>query len=103
MTYEYNSIHEGKKYKVLNCPAYNPNGGYYDCFWNQLSWCENIDDCLIKKIINECNEIYRTSEYFEELAEKGDKEQELIESCWHNAAHIVMSKVKIKEVEVNEK
>ena len=90
---------EEKKYIVTNCPAYTSKGGYYDCWANQQTWCQNVNDCLVKRIIDECSDIYRTPEYFEELAEKGDKEQELIESCWHNAAHIVMSKVKIEEVE----
>ena len=97
MTYHYNFIHDKKKYIVKNCPAYNPNGGYYDCWANQQTWCQNVDDCLIKQIIFDCSEIYRTPEYFETLSD--DKEQELIESCWHNAAHIVMGKVDVKEVE----
>jgi hypothetical protein len=68
-----------KKYKVLNCPAYNPNGGYYDCFWDQLSWCENIDDCFTKKVINECSNI---------------KDE---------ATQNILSKIKVEEVEVTEK
>jgi hypothetical protein len=39
------------KFKVLNCPAYASNGEYYDCWINQDTWCENIDSCIMKKII----------------------------------------------------
>lgn len=42
-----------KKYKITNCPAYNKNGVYYDCWMNQLSWCQNID-CVLKKTLEFC-------------------------------------------------
>lgn len=38
-------------YIVKNCPAYVKNGKYYDCWINQDTWCENIDSCIMKKII----------------------------------------------------
>ena len=88
-----------KKYVVKNCPCYNITIEGYDCLENPLSWCENIDDCLMKRIINDVSTVYRTPEYFEQLVEKGDEEQYLIECAWHNVAHMVMSKVDIEEVE----
>jgi hypothetical protein len=88
-----------KKYIVTNCPAYNPKGGYYDCWANQQTWCQNVDDCLIKRIINDVETVYRTPEYFEELEKTGDKEECLIEYAWHNVAHMVLSKVNIKDIE----
>ena len=86
-----------KKYIVKNCPAYTANGGYYDCWCNQDTWCKNVDDCLMKRIIDEASTLYREPEYFETLED--NEEQYLIESAWHNAAHIVMSKVDIEEIE----
>lgn len=40
------------KYIIKNCPAYTSKGDYYDCSYNKLSWCQNIDDCPLKQIIN---------------------------------------------------
>ena len=85
-----------KKYKVLNCPAYNSKGEHYDCWANPLSWCENVEDCLIKSMINEFKELYKDPEYFDNIK---DKEVYLVETAWHNAAHIAMSKVEIEEIE----
>ena len=42
-------------YIVKNCPCYTSNGGYYDCWANQDTWCENITDCKIKQVIEKCN------------------------------------------------
>lgn len=42
---------ENRKYIVRNCPCYSKQAKYYDCWDNPLSWCQNIDDCLIKKTI----------------------------------------------------
>ena len=88
-----------KKYVVKNCPCYKISMEGYDCLENPLSWCENIDDCILKQIISEVSTVYKTPDYFEELEAKGDREQVLIESAWHNVAHMVMSKVNIEEVE----
>jgi hypothetical protein len=54
---------------------------------------------LIKKIIGDVETVYRTPEYFEELEKTGDKEECLIEYAWHNVAHMVLSKVNIKDIE----
>ena len=43
-------------YIVKNCPCYTLKGGYYDCWANQDTWCENITDCVIKQAIEKCKE-----------------------------------------------
>ena len=43
-------------YIVKNCPCYTLKGGYYDCWANQDTWCENITDCVIKQVIEKCTE-----------------------------------------------
>ena len=48
-----------KKYKVLNCPAYVANGVFYDCWANPDTWCENVEDCTTKKIINNLETVLR--------------------------------------------
>jgi hypothetical protein len=40
------------KYIIKNCPCYTSKGGYYDCWANQDTWCENITDCVLKQIVN---------------------------------------------------
>lgn len=42
------------KYIVKSCPCYTSKGGYYDCWANQDTWCENITDCVIKQAIEKC-------------------------------------------------
>jgi len=44
------------KYIVKNCPCYTSKGGYYDCWANQDTWCENITDCVIKQVIEKCKQ-----------------------------------------------
>ena len=44
------------EYIVKNCPCYTSKGGYYDCWANQDTWCENITDCVIKQAIEKCKE-----------------------------------------------
>lgn len=44
------------KYIVKNCPCYTSKGGYYDCWANQDTWCENVTDCVIKQVIEKCKE-----------------------------------------------
>jgi hypothetical protein len=61
--------------------------------------CQNCTNCLLKRIYEDVKTVYRTPEYFEELDKKGDGDQELIESAWHNVAHMVISKLDIQEVE----
>lgn len=43
------------KYVIKNCPCYTPKGGYYDCWANQDTWCENIIDCVLKQIVSRLN------------------------------------------------
>ena len=43
-------------YIVKNCPCYTLKGGYYDCWANQDTWCQNITDCVIKQVIEKCTE-----------------------------------------------
>ena len=43
-------------YIVKNCPCYTSKGGYYDCWANQDTWCENITDCVIKQVIEKCKD-----------------------------------------------
>lgn len=42
------------KYIVKNCPCYTSKGGYYDCWANQDTWCENVTDCVTKQVIDYC-------------------------------------------------
>lgn len=44
------------RYVVLNCPCYTSKGGYYDCWVNQDTWCKNVTNCVIKQVIQVCNE-----------------------------------------------
>ena len=41
------------KYIIKNCPCYmkQPEA---DCWADQLSWCENYTDCLLKQIVELC-------------------------------------------------
>lgn len=43
------------KYVIKNCPCYTSKGGYYDCWANQDTWCENIIDCVMKQIVSRLN------------------------------------------------
>ena len=92
-----------KKYIVKNCP--NLQESYYANGYiskNECSLeiddkqCADCTDCLIKRIYEDVKTVYRTPEYFETIK---DKEQYLIESAWHNVAHMVISKLEIEEVE----
>ena len=98
MTNKFDHIHTNtnKKYIIRNCPARDKFGF---CWEKNLEFCSERTDCLLKRIYEDVNTVYRTPEYFNELAEKGNKEQELIESAWHNVAHMVISKLDIQEVE----
>ena len=82
------------KYIIQNCPALQQT---YYCNTHH-SKCQDCTDCLLKQIYEDVKTVYRTPEYFEELAKKGDKEQELIESCWHNVAHMVISKLDVQDI-----
>lgn len=42
---------EKMKYVIRNCPAYNPKGKYFDCWYDPLSWCQNINDCVLKQFV----------------------------------------------------
>ncbi len=84
------------KYTIRNCPSFCKDicsADNTDCF------CCNETNCVLKRIYEDVKTVYKNPEYFEELAKKGDKEQELIESAWHNVAHMVISKLDIQEVE----
>lgn len=82
------------KYIIRNCPALQQT---YYCDMHH-SKCQDCTNCLLKKIYEDVKTVYKTPEYFEELAKKGDKEQETIESCWHNVAHMVVSKLDIQDI-----
>jgi hypothetical protein len=55
------------KYKVLNCPAYNDMPNMYDEIYGYCDnehdidldkcRCENITDCVVKQVIEECDKI----------------------------------------------
>lgn len=53
MTNKFDRIHTNtnKKYIIRNCPCYTLKGGYYDCWANQDTWCQNIIDCKLKQIV----------------------------------------------------
>lgn len=93
-----------KKYIVKNCPccrhgSWNTSEGTdtgYICYNSKYFLCKDCTDCLIKQIINDVSTVYKTPEYFETI---NDEKQSLIESAWHNVAHMVMNKVEIEEVE----
>lgn len=102
-------------YIIKNCPAFmKPSYCKYKCSYSivnkrdgeliykfefdENSKCQDCTDCLLKRIYEDVKTVYRTPEYFEELAKKGDKEQETIESCWHNVSHMVISKLDVQEV-----
>ena len=54
MTREHDRIQENaNKYIVKNCPCYM-NQPEADCWADQLSWCENCTDCVIKQVIEVC-------------------------------------------------
>lgn len=94
-----------KKIVIKNCPCFNEGHPMLDYYGECLSLtddvqvCQDCTDCLLKRIYEDVKTVYRTPEYFEELAKKGDRDQELIESAWHNVAHMVISKLDIQEVE----
>lgn len=83
-----------KKYVVKNCPCiYRSYRTEYDCDYDGP--CEDCTDCLIKQIYEDVKTVYQTPEYFETIK---DEQQLLIESAWHNVAHMVISKLEIEEV-----
>lgn len=93
-----------KKYIVKNCPAYDYDEEFnyhickqplvpYECSVND---CQDCTDCLIKQIYEDVKTVYQTPEYFETIK---DEQQFLIESAWHNVAHMVVSKLEIEEIE----
>ena len=41
------------KYVIKNCPCYF-NKPEADCWADQLSWCKNINDCVMKQIVELC-------------------------------------------------
>ena len=84
------------RYVILNCPTLMGNRL---CYGKTIIQCADCTDCLLKRIYEDVKTVYKTPEYFEELAKRGDKEQELIESAWHNVAHMVISKLDIQECE----
>ena len=58
MTSKLDRIQENaNEYIVKNCPCYALKGGYYDCWANQDTWCENITDCVIKQVIEIAKDI----------------------------------------------
>lgn len=81
-----------KKYIVKNCPALQQT---YYCDTHH-SKCQDCTDCLIKRIYEDVKTVYQTPEYFETIK---DEQQFLIESAWHNVAHMVISKLEIEEIE----
>lgn len=86
-----------KKYIVTNCPCYDHD--YEEClntFRDEYKKCYDCTDCLIKRIYKDVKTVYQTPEYFETIK---DEQQLLIESAWHNVAHMVISKLEIEEVE----
>lgn len=93
-----------KKYAVKNCPcchhnSWNTSEGMetgYVCYHSRHFLCKDCTDCLIKQIIDGVSTVYKTPDYFETIK---DEKQSLIESVWHNVAHMVMSKVEIEEYE----
>lgn len=94
-----------KKYIISNCPAcreYNIFGKDTEaCCYDWHKYCKEVDaeHCVLKEIVDEVSELYKTSEYFEKLEETKDEGKFLIEYAWHNVAHLVLSKLKIKEIE----
>lgn len=86
-----------KKYIVKNCPCYDYD--YEEClntFRDEYKKCYDCTNCLIKQIYEDVKTVYQTPEYFETIK---DEQQLLIESAWHNVAHMVISKLEIEEVE----
>ena len=96
---------ETKKYVIKNCPACREYDAFSRdteaCCYNWHKYCNEVDskDCVLKQIVDDVSTVYRTPEYFEKLEEEAEEEQYLIESAWHNVAHMVMSKLDIEEVE----
>jgi len=84
------------KYIIKNCEQIHSSDNF--C-WSKNILCQNCTDCVLKQIYEDVKTVYRTPEYFDELAKKGDREQKLIESAWHNVAHMVVSKLDIQEIE----
>lgn len=80
------------KYIVKNCELIC-NG---ECPNSKTGFCEDCTDCLIKRIYEDVKTVYQIPEYFETIK---DEQQLLIESAWHNVAHMVISKLEIEEVE----
>lgn len=93
-----------KKYVIKNCPAcrdYDVFGcDSEECCYHQHKYCKDVDskDCVLKQIVDDVSELYKTSEYFEKLEETKDEGKFLIEYAWHNVAHLVLSKLDIKEI-----
>jgi hypothetical protein len=52
MTNKFDRIQKNtnKKYIIQNCPCYF-NKPEADCWADQLSWCKNITDCVLKQIV----------------------------------------------------
>lgn len=44
------------KYIIKNCPCYF-NKPEADCWADQLSWCQNCTDCVLKQIVELCRKI----------------------------------------------
>lgn len=84
------------KYIIKNCEQIHSSDNF--C-WSKNVFCQDCTDCLLKRIYKDVKTVYRTPEYFEELDKRVDREQELIESAWHNVAHMVISKLDLQEVE----
>lgn len=62
-----------QKYIIKNCPAYTAKGEYYNCWCNQDTWCQNINDCLLKKVVNICkkyNAVFSSQKILELLEMK---------------------------------
>lgn len=79
------------KYIIKNCPAIQQG----TC--EKYGMCQDFIDCLLKRIYEDIKTVYKNPEYFDELYKKGDREQVLIESAWHNVAHMVISKLEIED------
>jgi hypothetical protein len=41
------------KYIIKNCPCYY-NKPEADCWADQLNWCQNYTDCVLKQIVELC-------------------------------------------------
>ena len=94
-----------KKYIISNCPAcreYNIFGKDTEaCCYDWHKYCKEVDakHCVLKKIVDDVSKLYKTPEQIEKLEDNLDEEGILTEYAWHNAAYLVLSKLKIKEIE----